>query len=172
MFGLFKSKKAPTGPVHIGAEVEIDKPAEDVFALIDWTDPRNAKRATGNTVRAVEGKPDQFEMVMPFMEDLLFKFVVTEDQPSRKYAFGCVIEPQMGNMEHTHETYSFEALGEDKCRVELMTETTFVDGLRESEFASEVATMAASVQSALQKLKLQAEHGADVAKAVEENTLL
>lgn len=172
MFGLFKPKLAPDGPVEIGADVEIDKSADEVFALIDWADPRNAKRATGNDVRQVEGKPDQFEMVMPFMDDLVFKFLVTENEPGRKYAFGCIIDPPMGNLETSHETYEFEPLGEDKCHVSLVTEVKFVDGLREKEFTCEVAAMAASVQSALQKLKLQAEHGAEVAKAIEKNTLL
>ena len=172
MFGLFKSKKAPKGPVQIAAEVEINKPADEVFALIDWADPRNAKRATGNIVRQIEGKPDQFEMIMPFMDELLFKFIVTDNQPGRKYAFGCVIEPQSGNLAHSHESYEIEPLGDDSCHLLLICETTFVDGLREKEWLCEVATMTASVQSALQKLKLQAEHGADVAKAVEENTLL
>ena len=172
MFGLFKPKTAPEGPVDICAEVEIDKPAAEVYALIDWADPRNAKRATGNEVRAVESKPDRFDMVMPFMPELVFEFLVTEAVPHRKYAFGCVIEPSMGNLAHSHECYEFEDIGENKCRVFLKTSTTFVEGLRMREYTHEVATMAASVQSALQKLKLQAEHGADVAKALEENTVL
>ena len=172
MFGLFKPKLAPEGPVEMGAEVEIDRPVEDVYALIDWADPRNAKRATGNDIREVPGKPGQYEMVMPFMEDLTSEFLVTEAVPNRKYAFGCLIKPQMGNLAHNHETYEFEPLGDNKCRLKLTCETTFVDGLRMREFTNEVASMAASVQSSLQKLKLQAEHGAEVAKAVEENTLL
>ena len=172
MFGLFKPKLAPEGPVEIGAEVEINKPVSEVYALIDWADERNAKRATGNHVTQVEGKPDRFDMVMPFLDDLTFEFLVTEAVPHAKYAFGCVIRPECGNLAHNHESYEFEALGEDKCRVILTTSVTFVEGLRMRDFTKEVATMAASVQSALQKLKLQAELGADVAKALEENTVL
>ncbi len=172
MLGLFKPKMAPEGPVEMGSEVEIDRSVEEVYALIDWADPRNAKRATGNEVREVPGKPGQFEMVMPFMDDVVFEFLVTEAVPHRKYAFGCVIKPSMGNLAYNHETYELEPLGDDKCRLTLTCETTFFDGLRMGEFTQEVATMAASVQSSLQKFKLQAEHGAEVAKAVEENTLL
>lgn len=172
MFGLFKPKMAPEGPVEFSFDVEINKPASDVYALIDWADPRNAKRATGNIVRAVEGKPGQYEMIMGFMDDLTFEFIVTDEVPHTKYAFGCVINPPVGNMAHNHETYEFEPLGEDKCRLTLTCETTFVEGLRMKEFTCELATMAASVQSALQKLKLQAEHGVEVAKALEENTIL
>ncbi len=54
----------------------------------------------------------------------------------------------------------------------LTTETRFDAGLSRHAYAAEVATMATSLQSALQKLKLQAEHGADFAKAVEGNMLL
>ncbi len=137
MFGLFRSKLAPEGPVQINGEVEIDKPVEEVFAMIDWADPRNAKRVTGNMVRGVPGKPDQFEMVMTSMDDLLFSFLVTENVPGRKYAFGCVIEPPVGRLAHNYESYEFEPLGANRCRVKLVTETTFVAGLRQKEFAHE-----------------------------------
>lgn len=172
MFGLFKPKPAPEGPIDIVTAIEIDRPVEEVFALVDWADPRNAKRVTGNTVRAVEGKPDQFEMVMSHMDDLLFRFVVTQNEPGRNYAYGCVIEPPVGRMAHSHESYEFEALGDDRCSVAMVCQATFVDGMTEKEWTGEVANMSAAVQSSLQKLKLQAEHGAEVAKAVQENTLL
>lgn len=172
MFGLFKPKRAPEGPVEFTSSVEIDQPPAEVYALIDWADPHNAKRATGNTITAIEGKPGRFDMVMSFMPDLTFEFLVTEAIPHTRYAFGCVIQPGCGNLAHSHESYEFEALGPDRCRVTLHTSTTFVEGLRMREFTDEVAAMAASVQSALQKLKLQAELGSEVAKALEENTVL
>ena len=172
MFGLFKPKLAPEGPVEFAASVDIDRPVEEVYALIDWADERNAKRATGNKVTRVEGSTDRFDMVMPFMPELTFEFLVTEAVPGEKYAFGCLIKPGCGNLAHSHESYEFEALRHDRCRVTLQTATTFVEGLRMRDFTHEVATMAASVQSALQKLKLQAEHGPEVAKALEENTVL
>lgn len=172
MFGLFKPKLAPEGPVEFVFDVEINKPVSEVYALIDWADERNAKRATGNDVREVPGKPGQFEMVMPFMDDLTFEFLVTDEVYSRKYAYGCIIKPQFGNLAHNHETYEFEELGPESCRVTLTTESTFVEGLRMREFTIEISQMAAAVQSSLQKLKLQAELGVEVAKALEENTVL
>ncbi|WP_299193476.1 hypothetical protein [uncultured Erythrobacter sp.] len=172
MFGLFKPKLAPEGPVEFNAEVEIDKPASEVYALLDWADERNAKRATGNHVTQVEGKPDRFDMVMPFIDELTFEFLVTEAIPHSKYAYGCVIRPECGNLAHTHESFTFEPLGEDRCRVTLLCATTYVEGMLLADYTHEIATMAASVQSALQKLKLQAELGPEVAKALEENTVL
>ena len=35
MFGLFKPKRAPEGPVCIELDVEIAKPAGEVYPLID-----------------------------------------------------------------------------------------------------------------------------------------
>lgn len=172
MFGLFKPKLAPEGPVEFTFDVEINKSAEEMYALVDWEDPRNAKRATGCEVSQVQGTDDQYLLVIPSMPDLTFRFLVTAAEPARKYAFGCVIEPQFGNLAHNHETYEIEPLSENSCRLTLVTETTFVDGLREKDFVREIAAMTASVQSSLQKLKIQAEHGADVAKALEENTVL
>lgn len=172
MFGLFKPKLAPEGPVEIAGLVEIDRPVQDVYAMIDWADDRNAKRATGHEVRKVAGHPGRFDMVMTTMPDLTFEFLVTEEQRPERYAFGCVIRPGMGNLAHSHESYEFEDLGEERCRVTLLCSATFTEGLRMREFTCEVSTMAASVQSALQKLKLQAEHGAAFAKALESNTVL
>lgn len=172
MLELFNRWKRPQGPVEIIAAVEIDRAAAEVYALIDWADSSNAKRATGSDVRNVPDKPDRFDMVMPGLPDHTFELLVTCDEPPACYAFGCIIKPRLGNMEHCHEAYEFEALGPQRCRVTLTTETGFVPGLSRRAYSAEVATMAASVQSALQKLKLQAEHGADVAKAVEGNLLL
>lgn len=172
MFGLFKPKMAPEGPVEITGVVHIERPPAEVYALIDWADERNAKRATGNLVTQIEGNPARFDMVMPMMDDLTFEMLVTEAEPHRKYAFGCVIRPGCGNMAHNHECYEFEDDGKGGCNVILRTETTFVEGLRMREFTCEVSNVAVSIQSALQKLKLQAEHGAEFAKAIERNTLL
>ncbi len=172
MFEFLNRRRRPARPVEIIGEVEIARPAADVYALIDWADPRNAKRATGNRVTGISGNPGRFDMVTPMLADFTFEFLVTCEEPHSRYAFGCVIRPQFGPMEHTHETYGFESLGADRCRVTLTTETRFDAGLSRRAYAAEVATMATSVQSALQKLKLQAEHGADFAKAVEGNVLL
>ena len=45
MFGLFKKKKASAGPITLSFAVDIDRPAEEVYPLIDWADPDNAKKA-------------------------------------------------------------------------------------------------------------------------------
>lgn len=172
MFGMFKPKLAPKEPVEFLGEVEIDCPAEEVYALIDWADPRNAKRNTGNEVTQIGDDPIAFRMVMPAMDELDFQFIVNEAQSPSKYAFTCTISPQCGRMAMSEEIYEFEATGETSCRVFLVNRVTFAEGTTVDDLAEEVAMLSASVQSALQKLKLQAEHGADVAKSIEMNTLL
>ena len=172
IFGLFKPKLAPLGPFEFAAEVEIAKPAGEVYSLIDWADERHAKRVTGNKVEAVHGKPDHFRMIMPMMPESQFMMAVTDAEPHRKYAYDSLIKPQCGMFAHSHESYEIEDLDVGNCRVTLSLSVTFAEGLLMRDFAEEVAKMAASVQSTIQKLKLQAEHGAAVAKAIESNTLI
>lgn len=172
MFGLFKSKRVPQEPVEIAAGVEIARSVEDVYALIDWADPLNAKRQTGNRVERLPGDRDKYVMTMPTLPDLKFHLDVIEAEPSRLYVYDCVVEPGIGNLVSTRESYELEAREDGGCVVVMVTEALFADGLREREFANEVAMMSAGVQSSVQKLKLIAEHGAEVAAAVEDRTLL
>ena len=72
MFGLFKSKPAPVGPHPFEIEAKIAASAADVFALIDFADPRNAMVARGCTVEAVEGPGQRFLMKVPQVPDLDF----------------------------------------------------------------------------------------------------
>ena len=172
MLGLFKPKPAPKGPVEIGFSLEIERPAHEVYALVDWADPRNAKRATGNEVRAVEGDPTRFDLIMPMLSDLTFEMRVREAIPYSRYAYECVIRPQYGMLTHSLETYDFEPQGDHRCVVAMLCVASFAEGLSEREYAEEAASMSAGVQSSMHKLKLQAEHGAQFAKALEGNTLL
>ncbi|MEP2734722.1 MAG: SRPBCC family protein [Erythrobacter sp.] len=172
MFGLFKPKMAPQEPVEFIGDVEIDCPAEEVYALIDWADPRNAKRNTGNEIIQDETDPNLFHMTMPAMDEFDFRFHVSEAAAPSKYAFTCTISPQCGRMAMSEEIYEFEATGDQSCNVSLVNRVTFIEGTTMDDLAEEVAMLSASVQSALQKLKLQAEHGADVAKSLEMNTVL
>ena len=50
MFGWFKKKPVPSGPITFDFDVLIERPPADVYALVDWGDPLNAKRQLGHTV--------------------------------------------------------------------------------------------------------------------------
>ncbi|GMN12658.1 SRPBCC family protein [Altererythrobacter sp. MTPC7] len=170
MFGLFKSAPRPQEPVRYIGEVEIEKPCEDVYALLDFADPRNAKRALGYDVREIG--TGRFQMVMETLPDLTFVFDVREARPARRYEFDCIIEPALPNLVRSNEVYELEPLNEAACRLTLTNTVELRPGLGKREYRHETAMMATSTQSALQKLKLQAEHGAAATKAVENNALI
>jgi len=169
---VFKKKLAPQEPIEFIGDVEIDAPVDEVYGLIDWADPRNAKRNTGNKVTQAEDEPDVFHLVMPAMDEFDFRYHVHQAQSPTNYAFTCTITPQCGRMAQSEEVYEFEATGPKSCRVSLVNTVTFIEGMTVDDLAEEVMMLSASVQSALQKLKLQAEHGPAVAKSLEMNTLL
>ncbi|MHA7819475.1 MAG: SRPBCC family protein [Erythrobacter sp.] len=156
MFGLFKPELAPEGPTEIEASIEIVCSPGGVYALLDWADERNARRATGNTVTVVEGEPGRFDMHMPMLPERTFEFVATEAVPHCKYVFGCVIRPDSGNLAREHQTSEFEDIGQDRCLVMLLTSVSLVEGFKMSDYVGEVSTMAAAVLDSMQKLKLQA----------------
>ena len=167
MFGLFKPKLAPEGPVEITADIEIERPASEVYPLLDWADERNAKRALGSTITPVEGQADVWHMTWPPMPELNFEFTVTEAIPHTAYAFGCSITPRAGKLAHSHESYRFEDIGEGHCILHLTETAQFINGLTEKQYAREVAMMAKACQQALIKLKIHAEHGPEVAAELE-----
>lgn len=170
MFGLFKRQHAAPEPMQIAAEVEIAKSCEEVYALLDFADERNAKRALGYDVTSVGD--NRWQMTMSNLPELTFLFDITEAVPGNRYAFDCIIEPALPNMIRSSEAYTLEPLGADKCHVTLLNTVELRPDMKKREHAQEVAMLAASTHSALQKFKLQAEHGAAATKAIENNTLI
>lgn len=57
MFGLFKRREEPAGPFEFSHSIEIERPAAEVYALIDWGDARNAKRALGTRSSKSAARP-------------------------------------------------------------------------------------------------------------------
>lgn len=172
MFGLFRPKLAPERPVEFRFEVEIARPAAEVYPLIDWADPRNAKRQLGNSVVPLAGESDRFEMVLNGLPDHRFEIVVIEADPHRIYEFANRVVPTIGRMVASRERYTLDPLGPDRCNLTLVTWAEFVAGLRMREYQHELCLVAASVQSALEKFRIHAEHGAGAGKAVEDRLVL
>lgn len=170
MFGLFKRQQAAHEPMQMAAEVEIAKSCEEVYALLDFADERNAKRALGYEVTGVGDR--RWQMTTSHLPELTFLFDITEAVPGNRYAFDCVIEPALPNMIRSSEVYELKPLGADQCHVTLLNTVELRPELNRREHANEVAMLAASTHSALQKFKLQAEHGAAATKAIENNTLI
>ena len=167
MFGLLKRKAEPIGPFEFEHSIEIEKPAAEIYALVDWADARNAKRALGNKVEQVGSDPDRFRLWLDLVPDHRFEMIVTEAVPGQRYAFECEITPTIGRLFACHEAYTIEPLGEGSCRLNLTVAATFVGGLSDQEIAMEVMMMGMSGQSALAKLQIQAEQGVEAVHAYE-----
>lgn len=167
MFGFLKPKPAPDGPVQFEVAVEVEKPVSEVYPLIDWADPRNAKRELGHHIEPIDGDPNRFRLILTGMPDHRFDMTVTEAVPNRAYAFSSEIHPRVGRLESDEEHYAFEPIGDDRCKLKLTTIATFKSGLTMKQFEQELAMMTMACQRALIKLKAHAERGAEAVKAIE-----
>ena len=167
MFGLGRKRMAPTGPVPFDFDILIEKPVADVYALVDWADPLNAKRQLGHRV---EGEQPSFVLKIDSMPELTFAFEVTEEQKDEVYAFSCDIQPPVGRLKSSTERYTFEPVGDGQCLLRLVNEATFNDGLTMKEFEEELMMMSVATNNGLLKLKVLAEFGLDAAQAVENAT--
>jgi len=168
MFGLFKRKDVePLGPFVFEHKTEIECPAAEVYALIDWADARNAKRALGNKVEQVASSPDRFRLALDLVPDHRFEMIVTEAIPGQSYTFENEITPPVGRLVSSTEQYTVEPLSDSSCELGLIVSAWFVGGLSNEDMAMEVMIMGMSGQNALTKLKLQAEQGVDAVHAFE-----
>lgn len=167
MFGILKRKAEPFGPCEFEHSIEIERPAAEVYAMVDWADARNAKRALGTKVEQVGSSPDRFRLHLDLVPDHRFEMIVTEAVPARSYAYECEITPPVGRLVSCHEAYAVEPLSDGSCRLELVVSAWFVGGLSAEDMAMEVMMMGTSGQNALAKLKIQAEQGVEAVHAVE-----
>jgi len=170
MFGLRKPEPAPEGPVEFIVRIEVARPAADVYRLIDWADPANAKVEQGHSVVPLNDDGRQFRLVMEGMEDLCFTMTVVEEQPGRRYAYSTDISPPVGRLEASEEHYRVDPIDDDRCMLELKTNATFQRGLNMKQFEQELAMMSHACQRGVAKLKLHAEQGVDAVHAFDRQT--
>ena len=169
MFERFKKRKRAAGdPITLSFAVDIDRPAAEVYALIDWSDPRNAKRQLGDSVEAIDGSPNVFRLVMSDMPEHSFDMLVAEAVPNRAYRYSTDINPRVGRLEASEELYELEPSGEAECQLSLTIAATFQPGLTEEEFRQEVMMVGVACHNALLKLKAHAEDGVEGVRALEE----
>ena len=165
MLGLFKPKPSvPAGPYAFSMSIEIDRPASEVYALVDWADPNNSKRQLGNGVTAVGGASDHFRMVMTEMPDLLFDMLVSEAVPGSRYTFSTEIDPPVGRLVESQEDYAIRPLGDGRCELTLTVMVIFQDNMSPADFEEEMFRMNISVHNAAQKLKIHAEEGTEAVR--------
>jgi len=168
MFNIFKRKAVePDGPFEFEHCIEIDRPAAEVYALVDWADPRNAKRALGNKIEQVGTSPDRFRMTLDFVPGHVFEMFVIEAVPGTTYAFENEITPPPGRLVSSRETYTVEPLDEGTCRLWLVVSASFMGGLSTEVLASEAVMVSVSCENALTKLKVHAEQGVEAVHQIE-----
>jgi uncharacterized protein YndB with AHSA1/START domain len=165
VFGLLKRKAEPLGPFEFEHSIEIEQPAAAVYALVDLSDPRNAKRALGNKVTQVSA--ERFEMELDMCPGHVFGMTVTEVVPGRAYAFETDVTPPIGNLVSGNETFRVEPLGDSSCRLSLTIAAWFQGHLSAEEMAMEVMMMGMAGQNALAKLKVHAEEGVEAVHRLE-----
>ena len=168
MFSFLKPNLAPEGPVPFRVEVDVDRPADAVYPLVDWADARNSKLALGHRVRALDERADRFMLELEEMPGHRFDMLVSEAEPSRSYRFTTMVTPRVGRLETCEEHYQFEPIGEGRCRLTLDVIATFRSGLKMRHFEQELALMTLSCTRALAKLKLHAEQGVDAVRQLED----
>lgn len=167
MFGLFKPRQAPVGPHPFEIEGEIAASAADVFAMLDFADPRNALKARGATITPVEGPGRRFVMRLPRMDDLSFHIDVIEAEAPNHYAYAILVDPLVGRMAASTESYTVWDIPGGGCRVRLENAVTFQEGLLEKHVPDEFAMVTMALVNSMTKLKLHAEQGAEAVLAYE-----
>lgn len=164
MFGFLKSKMAPKEPVEIEMEIEIDRPAEEVYALVDFNDPRNQKAAVGKITRTGE---KTFDMVLDMLPDLTFPIVELEAVPGRSYTIDSVLPEELGaRLLKTVERTDIEPLDANRCRVTMTTLATFKP-MKMKHYDYEVAMITMACNNSLAKLKIFAEQGVEAIRNIE-----
>jgi hypothetical protein len=144
---------------------EIAAAAEDIFALVDWADPRNSKRQLGEEVVALDDSGRRFRLVIDFMRDVQFDNEVLRAEKPAVYQYECLIIPPQGHLGRTVEMYEIEPLHDGKCSV-TMTITAYFDvGLSPATQAETIHMMTVGAHNGLAKIKAYAEHGVGTMEA-------
>ena len=168
MSGLFKRKLVAEGPFDFDDEIRIERPADHVYRLLDWSDPLNALAAQGHRLR-VGDRPGEWRLVMTGLEDHEYLIEIVEVKPVVRYVFDSAPFPIIGRLERARETYSFEPLGGNACLVRVKVTAHFLPRLTERQFAHEQWMMRTACHNALARLKIHAEQGAEAARDAEMN---
>lgn len=172
MLGFFKQKRVAPEPAEFLDTVLIERPAAEVYALLDWADPRNAQRARGNEVTLVSPELGRYRLRIPALPDHDFAIAVSDAAPDAVYAFAIQAQPRLGRIVWSHEHYSLEALSENSCRLTLVNTVMFDDGLGPDQLTEEWLMVTAATHNAVAKLKIQAEQGVDAVEAVADRLIV
>jgi hypothetical protein len=166
MLPFFRKKGVSSGPHEFGAEIEIERPASEVYALLDLADARHAKRQLGERVEEIAGKPGRFDLAMADLPGAVFALTVTPERRDLEYGFSCESTPTFGRVARSHEHYALENLGQEGCRLVLTNTVEFIGPLSEDEYAMEAMMLSFACFNALAKIKVHAEEGVEAVRAM------
>ena len=164
MFGLFGRRVAPADPVTFLNEITIASPPEEVFALIDVSDPRY--RQTGMGHELIELGKDDYLLTLVFAPDEPLRVKIGERRSPQFYATRTILAPSMGTLDVVEEEYTLSRTADGGTRVSVTTKATFYAGISWSRYGKELCFVSVACLNELRKLKLHAERGAEAARAV------
>ena len=164
MFGLFKPKMAPDDPAEIEMEAEIERSAEDVYAMVNFADPRHHKAEVGVITQTGDAT---YEMVLDMLPDLTFTVRELAAVPNRSYSFETPLPPELGaRLMMTVESYRIEPLGPGKCKVTATTLAHF-HPMKLKHYQEEITRIAVACNNSINKLKIHAEQGVETIREIE-----
>lgn len=166
MFGFFRPKISSLCPYVFTDEIVIENAAEQVYALLDWADQRNAMRARGHLINQIEGEAETFLMSLDELRNHVFVMTVTEAVPHSSYAFSIFATPTLGRIAHSHEHYTLTEFDAHRCKINIRNTVIFVDRMPLKHLPEEELKISAGCHNALAKLKIQVEGGATAVEAV------
>jgi hypothetical protein len=155
---MFAPEMAPEGPVTFDFEEEIAASAGHIYGLLDFASEHCAKRELGHSVALVG--PGHYCFTMWQMADLPFDITVSEAVPGKVYAYRAVARKKVGRLVWSDERHEIQPRGDGSCLVRLVVEAQFDEPMPLAEYGEHVARMAHGCASALEKLRLHAEQGA------------
>ena len=164
MFGLFKSKPAPEGPVPFEFTQQVNCSAAELYRMVDFADENCWKKQVGSVDATGE---KSYRMVLDMCPDLAFDLNVLEEEPGKSYGYDCVIVPKTGRLERSIEGWQFDPRDDGGTDVTLVVIAEFDEGMTEKEWQGEVQMMGMAVHNALMKFKIHAEMGTDAIREIE-----
>ena len=163
MFGLFKSKPAPDGPIIVSHSTIIDCPPDELYRIVDFADEMCWKKAVGSVEPTGEGT---FLMKLDMAPELEFPVEVLETVPGASYSYECRIVPKVGRLVRSVERYDMSAENEGTL-VTLTLLAEMDSGMTVKERKQESQMLDLAGHNALAKLKIHVENGVDTIRDIE-----
>lgn len=168
MMEWFRPRMAPEGPVTFDFDTRIAAPVAEVYPLLDWADERHVRRQLGDRVELIGHGPERYRLHFGPMPDHEFVMTLVEADPPATYVYETHVEPRVGRLVATRERYTLEPDGPHACELRLINEVIFDQPMLLRDYRDQLSLMASATSSALAKIRLFAEQGAEAVRALEE----